>query len=197
MLSVPIDLPDWFLRPEPVRPINAAHFRREGASAAGKIVHPESFFYPLDALGGWNRLYGRRGFIEYQCVLASGVRGPAYERFFAALDRMGGEPFLCVMKDFAREGKGMISFPKPGLAIALHMPVDRRDHGTQRVIDALNDVVASEGGRIYLAKDAFTRPEHYRAMEPRLDAWMRVRATWDPGRTLRSAQSVRLLGDAE
>ncbi len=196
-LSVPIDLPDWLLRRGLVRPINAAHFRREGAGGAGKIVHPESFFYPLDALGNWNRLYGRRGFIEYQCVLPSGTAGPAYERFFATLDRMRGTPFLCVMKDFEREGKGMISFPKPGLAIALHMPVERRDQATQRLIDALNDVVASEGGRIYLAKDAFTRPEHYRAMEPRLDAWMRVRATWDPGRTLRSAQAVRLLGDTE
>jgi decaprenylphospho-beta-D-ribofuranose 2-oxidase len=193
-MTVPIEMPDWFLQPALVRPLNAIHFRREGAHRAGRIVHPEAFFYPLDGLGGWNRLYGRRGFIEYQCVLPSGTTGPAFERFFATLDRLGGAPFLCVMKDFEREGKGMISFPKPGLAIALHMPVDRRDDRTQRLIDALNDIVAGEGGRIYLAKDAFTRPEHFRAMEPRLDAWTRVRERWDPRGTLRSAQAARLLG---
>jgi len=192
-VSVPIEFPNWFLTPTLVRPINAVHYRREGASGAGKIIHPESFFYPLDGLGNWNRLYGRRGFIEYQCVLPAAGGRPPYERFFAALDKMGGTPFLCVMKNFERDGKGMISFPKPGLAIAMHMPVRKRR--TQRLVDALNEVVLSVGGRIYLAKDAFTRQEHYRAMEPRLDAWIRVREKWDPAGKLRSAQSVRLLGD--
>jgi FAD/FMN-containing dehydrogenase len=191
--SVPIDFPNWFLTSTLVRPINAVHYRRGGASGGGKIVHPESFFYPLDALGSWNRLYGRRGFIEYQCVLPAAGGNPPYERFFAALDKMRGAPFLCVMKDFEREGKGMISFPKPGLAIAMHMPV--RERQTQGLVDALNEVVLSAGGRIYLAKDAFTRREHYREMEPRLEAWIRVREKWDPAGKLRSAQSVRLLGD--
>jgi FAD/FMN-containing dehydrogenase len=66
---------------------------------------------------------------------------------------------------------------------------------TQSLVDALNEFVIAEGGRVYLAKDAFTRAEHFRAMEPRLDAWERVRRTWDPQRRLRSAQSVRLFGD--
>jgi FAD/FMN-containing dehydrogenase len=191
-VSVPMDLPNWFLSPMLVRPINAAHYRREGATT-GKVVHPESFFYPLDGLGKWNRLYGRRGFIEYQCVLPPSEGRPPYERFFATLDRMGGMPFLCVMKDFEGDGKGMISFPRAGTAIALHMPV--QEGLTQKLVDALNEVVLSAGGRIYLAKDAFTRPEHYLAMEPRLDAWKRVREKWDPAGRLRSAQSVRLLGD--
>ena len=65
----------------------------------------------------------------------------------------------------------------------------------QREVDVMNERVIEEGGRIYLAKDALTRAEHFRAMEPRLDAWSRVRLKWDPERTLRSAQSVRLLGD--
>ena len=105
---------------------------------------------------------------------------------------MRATPLLCVLKDFRAEGKGMISFPMQGLSMAIDLPT--RDH-TQAVIDALNDFVAGEGGRVYLAKDALTRAEHFRAMEPRLDDWLRVRRTWDPNVALKSALSVRLFGD--
>jgi FAD/FMN-containing dehydrogenase len=100
--------------------------------------------------------------------------------------------FLCVIKDCGPEGKGMLSYPKPGISYALDIPVDG---STQAVVDRLNDFVVAEAGRIYLAKDALTRAEHFRAMEPRLDAFLAVRRAWDPERRLRSAQSLRLLGD--
>ena len=87
----------------------------------------------------------------------------------------------------------MLSFPRPGVSYALDIPIGAN---TQAVVDALNEVVIAEGGRIYLAKDAFTRAEHYRAMEPRLDAWNAVRRAWDPHGRLKSAQSIRVLGDA-
>ena len=97
-----------------------------------------------------------------------------------------------MIKDHGPEGIGLLSFPRPGISIAVDLPV--RDH-TQSVIDALNEHVVREGGRIYLAKDAFTRAEHYRAMEPRLAAWEEIRRRWDPEGRLRSRQSVRVLGD--
>ena len=100
---------------------------------------------------------------------------------------------LCVIKDCGAEGEGLLSFPRPGISIALDIPV--RD-GTQALVDALNELVIAEGGRVYLAKDAFTRAEHFRAMEPRLAAWTAVRRRWDPEGRIRSAQSVRLFGDA-
>ena len=100
--------------------------------------------------------------------------------------------FLCVIKDCGPEGKGMLSYPKPGVSYALDIPIGPE---TQALIDAVNDFVAAEDGRIYLAKDALTRARHFQAMEPRLDAWQAVRRRWDPQRRLRSAQSLRLLGD--
>ena len=87
----------------------------------------------------------------------------------------------------------MISFPKPGISIALDVPM--RGAKTQALVDALNEIVLESGGRIYMSKDVLTRAEHYRAMDPRLPHWNEVRRKWDPGRTLRSALSVRLLGD--
>jgi len=85
----------------------------------------------------------------------------------------------------------MLSFPMPGISLALDIPM--RDT-TQSLIDSMNELVIKAGGRIYLAKDALTRPEHFRAMESRIDAFLAVRQRWDPDRRIRSAQSVRLFG---
>ena len=155
-------------------------------------MHPKNFFYPLDAIGGWNLLYGQRGFAQYQCVLPDTAGHGAASRFLDLLTARGGASFLCVIKDCGAEGDGLLSFPKPGISIALDIAV-RKD--TPALIDALNECVVKEGGRIYLAKDAFTRAEHFRAMDPRIDEFQRVRRLWDPDGKFRSAQSVRLLGD--
>ena len=153
---------------------------------------PEPFFYPLDAIGHWNRMYGPRGFTQYQCVLPEEAGRGAARRFLELLTRLGGASMLCVIKDCGEEGLGLLSFPRRGISIALDIPV--RD-GTQALVDALNELVIAEGGRIYLAKDQFTRADHYRAMEPRLEEWMEIRRRWDPQGRIRSAQSVRLFGD--
>jgi FAD/FMN-containing dehydrogenase len=87
----------------------------------------------------------------------------------------------------------MLSFPRPGISIAVDFPV--HPQRTQELVDSLNSLVIAEGGRIYLTKDAFTRAEHFRAMEPRLAQFQEVRKRWDPRGKFRSAQSVRVLGD--
>ena len=97
-----------------------------------------------------------------------------------------------MIKDCGAQGQGLLSFLRPGISIALDIPV--RDN-TQRLVDTLNELVIAEGGRIYLAKDAFTRPEHYAAMDPRLAEFTALRDRWDPRRKIRSAQSVRVFGD--
>lgn len=191
-VSVPLTFPDWVLSPILVRQHNAARYWLHGSKVSRGITRPEAFFYPLDAIRQWNLVYGNRGFTQYQAVLpARSAR--SYRKLLDALKRAGGTPFLCVLKDFQSEGRGMLSFPLPGLSIALDMPID--GNRTQRVVDAMNDVVAAEGGRVYLAKDALTRADHFRVMEPRLDAWTEARRKWDPMCELRSALSVRLFGD--
>ena len=171
---------------------NELFFRRHIPRVREGIVHWETFFYPLDAIREWNRMYGPRGFTQYQCVLPEHAGPGAARRVLEILTRAGSASFLCVIKDCGPEGKGMLSFPMKGISIALDIPV--RDD-TQAVIDALNVQVIQEGGRIYLTKDGFTRPEHFRAMEPRLPAFLDVRRKWDPTGKIRSAQSVRLFGD--
>jgi FAD/FMN-containing dehydrogenase len=190
--ALPFVLPGFVLNPLSVRTFNALLYASHVPRVRRGIRHPENFFFPLDAIGHWNRMYGPRGFTQYQCVLPDAAGHGAARRFLELLTAKGGASMLCVIKDCGAEGVGLLSFPRPGISIALDIPI--RD-GTQALVDALNELVIAEGGRIYLAKDQFTRAEHYRAMEPRLAEWERIRRRWDPDGRLRSAQSVRMMGD--
>jgi len=202
-LTVPFVVPGWLLNPLTVRAFNALYYHRtllwRNDPAHHRlqrgVVHPESFFYPLDSILHWNRLYGPRGFTQYQCVLpddAEGGPAAAAARFLEVLTRAGGASFLCVIKDCGPEGEGVLSFPRPGISIAVDLPV--RD-GTRELVAALDERVLAEGGRVYLAKEAFTAPERFRAMEGRrLEELAAIRRRYDPEGCLGSAQSVRLLG---
>lgn len=191
-LRVPLDFPEWVLNRPMVRAFNALNYSKHRRRIRTRIMHPEDFFYPLDKIRDWNRMYGRRGMTQYQCVLPDTAGPNVARRFLDRCASLGGAPFLCVIKDCGLEGTGTLSFPRRGISLALDLPVRS---GTQALIDGLNEFVLAEGGRIYLAKDSFTRPEHFRAMEPRLEEFERVRRAWDPESRIRSAQSVRLFGD--
>jgi FAD/FMN-containing dehydrogenase len=190
--TMPITLPNWALNDFSAAAFNTLvywkHLRRRWAG----VMHPDAFFYPLDVIRHWNRAYGKRGFTQYQCVLPRRAGTPAVREFMALLTRLGGASPLCVIKDCGPEGQGLLSFPLEGTSIAVDMACTSE---TQRIVDQLNDMVVAAGGRIYLTKDRFTRAEHYRAMEPRLPRFQAARAKYDPQRRLKSAQSVRLLGD--
>jgi FAD/FMN-containing dehydrogenase len=190
--AVPFPLPEWLLNRSSMLLFNTLFYWRHLAKEKEGIVHPESFFWPLDAIHHWNRMYGRRGFTQHQCVLPREAGPGAARRLLETLTARGGASFLCVIKDCGVEGGGLLSFPMPGISIAIDIPI--RDD-TQALIDCLNEQVIAEGGRVYLAKDQFTRREHFAAMEPRLESFRRARRRWDPERRLRSAQSLRLLDD--
>lgn len=190
---VPCQFPRFALCRPSMAAFNQLYYWKHVQRVRSGIVHPDSFFYPLDMLDDWNLIYGRRGFSQYQCVLPhADDNGPA-RRFLEQFVAAGGIGFLCVIKDCGAEGRGMLSFPRPGVSIAIDFPICGQK--TQDLVDRLNTLVIAEGGRIYLTKDALTRPEHFRAMEPRLDAFNAVRRRWDPDVRIRSAQSVRLMGD--
>jgi FAD/FMN-containing dehydrogenase len=191
--AVPITMPNWTLNRLSMWAFNQLYFHRHPRRVKRGIVHPESFFHPLDTVHHWNRIYGRRGFTQHQCVLPEGERPGAARRLLEELTARGGLSFLCVIKDCGEEGEGLLSFPRPGISIAIDLPAGP---GIQALIDALNRRVREEGGRIYLAKDTFARADDFHAMEPRLAEFDRQRRRWDPERRLSSAQAVRLLGDA-
>ncbi|HYC01123.1 MAG TPA: FAD-binding oxidoreductase [Candidatus Limnocylindrales bacterium] len=191
-IQVPVPAPPWLLSNVSIAAHNELRFQASRLLPRQAVVSPGHFFYPLDGIRRWNLLYGRRGFTQYQCVLPWDDSLTTYRALADTATRHGQGPFLCVVKDCGEQGRGMLSFPKRGISFALDFPVT---DGTQRLVDELNDIVCAAGGRIYLAKDAFTRPEHFAAMEPRLADWLEVRRWLDPQLRLRSALSRRLFGD--
>lgn len=191
--TIPFDFPNFALNKLTASWFNSLYYWKHVRRQQKGIVGPDPFFYPLDAILQWNRGYGSRGFTQYQCVLPR-AGGPELVRdFMHLLTKLGGASPLCVIKDCGPEGLGVLSFPMEGTSIAIDMAVSP---GLQRVIDSLNEFVIAAKGRVYLTKDRFTTPEHFRAMEPRLPRFMELREKWDPKRRLRSAQSVRLFGDS-
>ena len=189
-LSVPAFLPGLVNRTA-VRLFNEGWFHLAGrASARATTIEPISgFFHPLDALRGWNRLYGPGGFVQYQFVVPFGAEAVVQ----AALERLSAlrlPSFLGVLKRFGPADPGPISFPIPGWTLALDLPA--RLDGLAQVLDALDELVAGAGGRVYLAKDGRLRPDLLAHMYPRLGEWMAVRDRVDPGGVLQSDLARRL-----
>ncbi len=171
-LTVPFEAPAALLNRLSIGVFNALYSGLGRARGAPRPVHYAPFFFPLDGLGAWNRLYGRKGFVQYQCVLprreSRGI-GALLARVAAA--RPGCA--LAVLKLLGPRRAGMLSFPMEGYTLALDFPL--RD-GTLELLDALDAITHEHGGRVYLAKDACSAPERVRSGYPEWDAFLAVRA---------------------
>jgi FAD/FMN-containing dehydrogenase len=169
-------------------PFNTAYYQLNRMRAGASIAHYEKFFYPLDNLLEWNRIYGPAGFYQYQSVVPREVGADATAAMLTEIARSGEGSFLAVLKTFGnRQPLGMLSFPQPGVTLALDFP--NKGAATARLFDRLDTIVREAGGRIYLAKDARMPRDLFEAGYPRLAEFQRYR---DPG--ISSALSRRLMG---
>ena len=172
-LTTPFDVPSVLFNRTSVGFFNALHYRRGRMRSGACPVHFETFFFPLDRLGAWNRLYGRRGFVQYQCVLPkaespTGI-GALLERSTAA----GQGSFLAVLKLLGSGGEGLLSFPMEGYTLALDFPMCP---GTLALLETLDEITHRHSGRVYLAKDARCTPEWLAQGYPRRAAFDTIRA---------------------
>jgi FAD/FMN-containing dehydrogenase len=189
--TVPFDFPSFALNRFSMSLFNACVYHQHVPRHRRAIVDPNKYFYPLDFVLQWNRVYGRRGVAQHQSVIPNETAAATIRSMIEVLREKGASSFLTVIKDCGEQGEGLLSFPRSGMSLALDIPI--RDN-VQAVIDALNERVIAGGGRIYLTKDGFTRPEHLRAMDQRVPAFLDVCRRWDPEGNIRSAQSERLFG---
>jgi len=187
-LAAPPHLPGGLVRHATVRAFNEAWFRKAPERREGEIQPLSTFFHPLDGVASWNRLYGPRGFVQYQCVVPDDA-AESMARIVDRISRQGHASFLSVLKRFGAGNESPLSFPMAGWTLALDLPAHP---GLATLLDGLDDLVVAAGGRVYLAKDARLGPERLREMYPRLDDFLAVRRRVDPTGVFRSDLSRRL-----
>lgn len=151
--TAPMDAPNIALNPLTVRAFNFAYYHKQLFKCKKSHVHYEPFFYPLDAVDKWNRIYGRRGFFQYQSVVPFEKGRVAIVEMLRRISRSGQASFLAVLKMFgSMTSPGMLSFPRPGITLALDFP--NNGNKTFRLFDELDEIVRQAGGVLYPAKDA-------------------------------------------
>lgn len=188
-LTLPVDLPGFLLNRHSVRLFNHSYYQRHAGRAGSALVGWESFFYPLDALSGWNRLYGRRGFVQYQCVLPLAASATGLRALISRIAASGRGSFLAVLKRMGPEGRGRISFPMEGYTLALDFPATPAALALLRELDA---IVLAHGGRFYLAKDSRLAADTLARSDARIDAFRAFRAGAGLPIRFQSRQSERL-----
>lgn len=186
-LRVPFTPPVNPLNRWTVAAFNEAWYRKP--LAGDDVMSLSRYFHPLDGLGDWNRLYGPRGFVQYQFVVPDAA-AELVGRSLRSLQAIGAASFLSVLKRFGAGNPAPLSFPMPGWTLALDIPAGIA--GLARVLDDLDTEVVAAGGRVYLAKDGRAQPDLIRAMYPRLDEWRSVRLAMDPERRMTSDMARRL-----
>lgn len=187
-IPVPGWAPSWLLARPAMRAFNEIYHRTH-PSGAGRLQHLEAFHHPLDALRGWNRLYGRRGFLQFQAALPAATAAETVAGMLRRTAEVGTASFLAVLKRFGPGNEASLSFPMEGLTLAMDLA---GSDASRALVRSLNRMAMEAGGRVYLAKDALLRREEFEAMYPRHGEFMAVRRRVDPEGRLSSSLARRV-----
>jgi len=175
-----------FINKYSVRAFNEIWFRKPLTKGITSI---DAFMHPLDRIQNWNRIYGGRGFLQYQFVVPEGNED-FLAHVLATMKDLGAASFLGVLKKFGEGSPAHLSFPKPGWTLALDIPAHLDN--LEQALNSLDSQLCARDGRIYLIKDARLKPEFVPVMYPRLEEWRAIRNNMDPRGMWQSDQSRRL-----
>jgi len=188
-VRVPMDFPVGTLNRWSVGAFNRVHYLRNGSKERERLTPLEHFLYPLDAFLDWNRLYGKQGFYQFQCVFPQPSSREGVRRLLLMVSEKGPGCFLGLLKTLGGEGRGFLSFPMRGYTLALDIP---RRPGANELMATLERITADHGGRVYLAKDACISAHSFHLMYPRLREFRAVLDKIDPEGRMKSDLSQRL-----
>ncbi|MGH6947097.1 MAG: FAD-binding oxidoreductase [Kiloniellales bacterium] len=188
--AIPVTPPFSLFNRLTTRGLNLLYARRLiHRQVVRRLVPYEKIFYPLDAIGGWNRLHGRRGFYQYQCVIPPQMAQQATTALLQCVSAAGEEPILSVLKTFGNlPSPGMLSFPCEGTTVALDLP--NRGGRTLALLDRLDGITVAAGGRVYPAKDGRMSAERFQRYYP---CWTEFSSFIDPGFSSSFRRRVALL----
>lgn len=187
--TIPFSFPNGALNSASIRLFNTAYAWVHRRHAGESRVSLDQFFYPLDGIANWNRMYGNRGFLQYQFVLPRSGGADGLLAILSAIAGMGMGSFLAVLKLFGPANRNFLSFPMDGYTLALDFGIQP---GLLPFLDRLDRLVARFGGRIYLTKDVRMAPWMLKEGYPLLDRFLQVKRSIDPHNRFRSLQSNRL-----
>lgn len=188
-MTVPVDMPAALLNRFSISAFNALYYHRVRADRSRTLIRYDPYFYPLDGILHWNRLYGKRGFVQYQFVLPKPAGVMGMRTILRAIAASGRGSFLAVLKAFGAENANLLSFPMEGYTLALDFKLD---DGLFPLLDELDAMVLDHGGRIYLSKDARMSAQTFRKSYPRWEAFQSTRAQYGALGKFASRQSQRL-----
>jgi decaprenylphospho-beta-D-ribofuranose 2-oxidase len=187
--SVPLDMPRRLLNRTGGRAFNALYWGRAGNSRVARRRSFQQFFFPLDSIENWNRLYGAAGFVQYQFVVPKPAGPTALREVLHRIGHSRCPAFLAVLKAFGAANQNLLSFPMEGYTLALDF---KAEPAVFELLDALDVIVLHHGGRVYLAKDARMSEASFRRGYPRWQEFEAVRARWHAQGRFASRQSRRL-----
>ena len=173
-----------------IKTFNEAWFRKHPKLKYGERQNIGQFFYPLDGINNWNRIYGPSGFIQYQFVVPDKA-SYLIKKTLENLRNISAPSFLTVLKRFGKKNQGYLSVPIPGWTLAIDIPSNIKNLNQE--LSKLDKEIVSEGGRIYLAKDSRQSPEIFRESYPMLDDWLEIKRELDPYKIFMSDSFIRLL----
>jgi len=188
ILSVPFYFPGFTLNRASVQLFNTMYYARAASRSAKEIIDLDSFFYPLDGINNWNKIYGRRGFMQYQFVLPEESSREGIQKTLDLIARHNIGPFLAVLKLFGKQN-GLISFPREGYTLAMDFPVKRQ---VLELMNELDRIVLDHGGRLYLSKDARMSGDMFIKGYEYAGEFIDNKLKYDPDKKFQSLQSKRI-----
>jgi len=187
LMTAPPVFPNGLVNKYTITAFNEVWYRK-APTKYGMVQNITQFFHPLDLVGEWNRVYGSRGFLQYQFMVPFGQE----DMFRRSIDRIsasGHVSFLNVLKTFGPGNPAPMSFPSEGWTLTVDIPVTP---GLDRLCQELDEMVLNAGGRLYLAKESRTTGEMIEKMYPRIHEWRKIRESVDPAGVFHSDLSRRL-----
>ena len=188
-LSVPFASPAFLLNRYSIGLFNSAYFHKPIRSKQPQRIEAFDYFFPLDSILHWNRLYGSKGFLQYQCVIPDEGALQGIRKILEMVSDAGKGSFLSVLKKFGPANENFLSFPMRGYTLAMDF---KFEHDTLQLLDELDRVVADHGGRLYLAKDARMSAEFFRSSYPSWEKMRAIRSEFGADSLFHSLQSQRL-----
>jgi len=187
--TIPFNFPSFALNSWSVRAFNWLYYGRVKERVSQQKVDIDSFFYPLDAIGYWNRIYGKNGFTQYQFILPKAASYEGLEEILAAIADSGKGSFLAVLKLYGKANDNWLSFPLEGYSLALDFKIEK---GLFELLDRLDEIVVKYRGRIYLTKDVRVSRETFEKGYPEIETFRKYRKNHGMDTKFQSLQSKRV-----